>query len=105
MHRGAGSCDRLLESPLNKYRHVQVAALDRGRKGKHHDLVAGILDELKMAPQGAALQIPLADVGGIGLPNLRSAVRRASTSAGIAIETLADETNFYVWKKEVPAKG
>jgi hypothetical protein len=47
---------------------------------------------------GSALEIPLADVNGIGLANLRSAVHRASTSAGLAIETLADEKNFYVWK-------
>lgn len=40
----------------------------------------------------------LDDVGGVGLANLRSAVHRAATSHGLAIETLADEKNFYVWK-------
>lgn len=81
-----------------KYRRVQINALDRGRRGKHHDLVQGILGELEHAPIGSALEIPLIDVGGIGLANLRSAVHRAATSQAIAIETLADETNFYVWK-------
>ena len=81
-----------------KYRRVQITALDRGRRGKHHDLVQGILAELGLAPAGSALEIPLADVGGIGLANLRSAVHRAATSQGLAIETLADATNFYVWK-------
>ena len=81
-----------------KYRRVQITALDRGRRGKHHDLVQGILGELEAAPKGSALEIPLADVGGIGLANLRSAVHRAATSQGLGIETLADETNFYVWK-------
>jgi hypothetical protein len=47
---------------------------------------------------GSALEIPLADVNGIGLANLRSAVHRASASAGMVIETIADEKNFYVWK-------
>jgi hypothetical protein len=84
-----------------KYRRVEVATLDRGRRGKHHDLVQGILEELQAAAEGTALEIPLADVGEIGLANLRSAVHRASLSAGIAIETLADEKNFYVWKKNV----
>ena len=84
---------------VGKYRRVEVANLDRGRRGKHHDLVEGILDELRMAVPGSALEIPLADVGGIGLANLRSAVHRAVTSAGITIETLADEKNFYVWKQ------
>jgi len=40
-------------------------------------------------------------VGGIGLANLRSAVHRASTSHELEIETLADEKNFYVWRKKV----
>ena len=84
-----------------KYRRIEVTALDRGRRGKHHDLVDGILEELRMAAPDSALEIPLADVGGIGLANLRSAVHRAVTSAGITIETLADEKNFYVWKKNV----
>jgi hypothetical protein len=48
---------------------------------------------------GSALEIPLANVGGIGLANLRSAVHRAATSAGLAIETVASEKNFYVWKR------
>jgi len=51
-----------------------------------------------MLSPGSAMEIPLADVGGIGLANLRSAVHRAATSQGIEIQTLADEKNFYVWK-------
>lgn len=82
-----------------RYRRVDVAGLDRGRRGKHHDLVKGILDELQEAPTGAALEIPLSEVG-IRLANLRSAVHRASASKGIIIETLADERNFYIWRKE-----
>ena len=81
-----------------KYRRVEVAALNRGRRGKHHDLVQGIIQELEMLSPGSAMEIPLADVGGIGLANLRSAVHRAATSQGLEIETLADEKNFYVWK-------
>jgi hypothetical protein len=81
-----------------KYRRVEVSSLDRGRRGKHHEIVQGILKELEMAEPGSALEIPLTDVGGIGLANLRSAVHRGASSAGMAIETLADEKNFYVWK-------
>jgi len=81
-----------------KYRRVEITDLDRGRRGKHHDLVEGILTELERAEASSALEIPLADVGGIGLANLRSAVHRAATSKNIRIETLADNKNFYVWK-------
>ena len=83
-----------------KYRRVAVTDLDRGRRGKHYDLVLGILNELKGASAGSALEIPLEDVGGIGLANLRSAVHRAATSEGLSIETLADEKNFYVWTRD-----
>ena len=55
--------------PVGKYRRVQIADLDRGRRGKHHDLVEGILEELEIATPGSALEIPLADVGGVGLAN------------------------------------
>jgi hypothetical protein len=82
-----------------KYRQVPVDALSKGRRGKHHDLVVGILRELEALSTGSAMQIPLADVGGIRLANLRSAVHRAATSCGLEIETLADEKNFYVWNK------
>ena len=85
-------------APLLKYRRVEVAGLDKGRRGKHHDLVQGILAELNTAQAGSALEIPLDDVGGIGLANLRSAIHRGASTTGISIETLADEKNFYVWK-------
>src|ERR1700730_18639462 len=84
--------------PSLKYRRVDLSSLRKGRRGKHHDLVEGILDELKGVQPGSALEIPLAEVNGIGLANLRSAVHRASASLGVAIETVADERNFYVWK-------
>jgi len=86
--------------PALKYRQVDIDGLDKGRRGKHHNLVLGILQELKGLPPGAAMEIPLADVGGIGLANLRSAVHRAATANSLEIETLADEKNFYVWKRK-----
>ena len=46
------------------------------------------------------MEIPLADVGGIGLANLRSAVHRSASAHGLEIETLADEKNFYVWLRK-----
>lgn len=91
--------------PTMKYRRVDLSSLRKGRRGKHHDLVEGILGELESVKSGSALEIPLAEVNGIGLANLRSAVHRASTSAGLDIETLADEKNFYVWKAAAGNNG
>ena len=51
-----------------------------------------------LEPGQGDLEIPLADVGGVGLANLRSAVHRAATSSGVEIETIADNDKFYVWK-------
>jgi hypothetical protein len=87
--------------PELKYREVKINGLDKTRRGKHYDLVLGIVQQLRTLPSGSAMEIPLADVGGIGLANLRSAVHRASTSHALEIETLADEKNFYVWRKKV----
>jgi len=81
-----------------KYRQVALAGLRKGRRGKHHDLVEGILKELEGVPAGSALEIPLVDVG-IGLANVRSAVHRGATTNGIEIETLADGKNFYVFRR------
>jgi hypothetical protein len=86
--------------PVFKYRQVERAGLKTGRRGKHHDLVEGIVEELATLRSGSALEIPLDGVGGIGLANLRSAVHRAATSRGLQIETVADEGNFYVWKAQ-----
>ena len=41
-----------MDKPMIKdaklYRSVQVASLGTGRRGKHHDLMGGIMRELKM---------------------------------------------------------
>ena len=55
---------------------------------------------MKLLSTESALEIPLAEVGGIGLANLRSAVHRVCIAAGWTIETLADEKNLYVWKTD-----
>jgi len=84
--------------PPLKYSRVEISSLRQGRRGKHHDLVQGILLELNLLKSGSALEIPLASVGGIGLANLRSAVHRAAASEGLQIETVVNDENFYVWK-------
>jgi len=87
--------------PAAKYRQVNVADLKTGRHGKHHSLVQGIVQELITLKEGSALEIPLSEVGGVGLANLRSAVHRAAASSDLNIETAADDGKFYVWKANV----
>jgi len=81
------------------YERVILANVRRNRRGKHHDLVQGIFQDLETLPVGSAIKLPLAEVDGITLANLRSAVHRASTARGLDIETLSDEANFYIWKR------
>ena len=82
-----------------KYRQVRIDALNKGRRGKHHDLVVGIFRELEGLPPDSAMEISLANAGGIALADLRSAVHRAAISRGLQIRTVAKEENFYVWKE------
>jgi hypothetical protein len=79
------------------YESVKIAKLTRARKGKHHDLTAGVIRELKMLREGSALKIPLSNVGGVEMANLRSAIHRAATADKLNFQTQADEQNFYVW--------
>jgi len=81
-----------------KYERVILADIRRTRRGKHHDLLGGIFQDLESLPTGSAIKIPLTEVDGTTLANLRSAVHRASVSRGLGIETLSDEENFYIWK-------
>lgn len=81
----------------NIYRSVKIASLGNSRRGKHHDLIGGILSELKVLDANRALEIPLSEVGGVELANLRSAVHRAAAAENLTIETQSDEKNFYVW--------
>lgn len=94
---GVGHKSKVAKPDL-KYRPVKVAAIKRGRRGKHYGLMQGILREMEMLAPGSALEVPLSDVGGVVLANLRSAVHRACTARGWTIETVADENNFYAWK-------
>ena len=81
-----------------KYRRVAIDALNKRRRGKHHELVQGIFRELETLPQGSAVEIPLTDLG-VGVASLRSAVHRVCFMQGVKIRTSANENNFFVWKK------
>jgi len=80
------------------FKRVPISDLSKRRRGRHHDLVGGILQELETLPTASALQVPIREVGGVSLANLRSAIHRATTSHGLEIETASDKDNLYVWK-------
>jgi hypothetical protein len=82
------------------YDRVALDSVRRNRRGKHHDLIQGIFQDLETLPVGSAIKLPLSGVDGITLANLRSAVHRASVARSLKVETLSDEENFYIWKGE-----
>lgn len=86
--------------PQPKYQRVLVVGVKGHRRGRHNDLIAGILKDLETLPEEEAIQIPLGGTDGVTLANLRSALHRATTSKGLAVETSSDQENFYVWKTQ-----
>jgi hypothetical protein len=41
------------------YERVPISELLKGRRGKHNDLVLGVLRDLSMLPKDEAIRIPL----------------------------------------------
>ena len=84
-----------------KYERVSLAGIRKGRRGKHHELVTGILEDLETLPSGSALKIPVADCEGVSVNELRAAVSRATKSRQTHAKTHFDGRYFYVWKAKL----
>jgi hypothetical protein len=82
-----------------KFERVALDELRQGRRGKHDELMARILSELSALPEGEAIKVPLADIKGVSLANLRAAVARATSSRGLKIATYSDAENLYLWQR------
>jgi len=85
--------------PQSAHQRILISKVPNTRRGKHHQLVKGILRDLEVLPEGSALKISLADLEEVTLNNLRSAVNRATSSRGLRVETRSDENYFYIWPK------
>ena len=81
------------------YERVLVSGVRGHRRGKHHDLIGGIVEDLTTLPPGSAIKVPLDGTSGVTLANLRSALHRAAANLKLDLETSSDDGNFYIWKK------
>lgn len=66
------------------------------RNGKHKEIVSIILRDLDQLKEGAAIKVPLANLGD-SKENVRSALNRATRKGKRNVATASDETFLYVW--------
>jgi hypothetical protein len=96
-----------MEAPMKKkqgIRHFKKMAMvdvPRSRGGKHKKIVTAILNDLDDLEEGAALKVPLAELGD-SKEHVRSALNRATHKSGREVATATDENFLYVWNVVKP---
>lgn len=75
---------------------MDLGEVPRSRNGKHKAIVTLILRDLDQLKDGAALRVPLAELGDTK-QNVRSALNRATRNAKRNVATATDENFLYVW--------
>jgi hypothetical protein len=95
-----GRCTILaLKTMDKKFERVALSELRQGRRGKHNELMVRILEELATLPEGEAIKVPLDEIKGVSVANLRAALARATSARGLKIATYSDVENFYFWAR------
>jgi hypothetical protein len=78
------------------FKTLDLGDVPHSRAGKHKKIVGMILRDLDQLKDGAALRVPLADLGNTK-ENVRSALNRATRTAKRNVATATDENFLYVW--------
>ncbi len=78
------------------FKTMDLGDVPHSRVGKHNAIVTMILRDLDKLKEGAALRVPLAELGNTK-ENVRSALNRATRSAKRNVATATDESFLYVW--------
>jgi len=86
---------------VSHFRTIELGDVPRSRNGKHRAIVSLILRDLDQLKDGAALRVPLADLGDTK-QNVRSALNRATRNAKRNVATATDENFLYVWNVSNP---
>jgi hypothetical protein len=86
---------------ISHFRTMDLKEVPRSRNGKHKAIVSLILRDLDQLKGGAALKVPLAELGDTK-ENVRSALNRATRNAKRNVATATDENFLYVWNAIKP---
>jgi hypothetical protein len=78
------------------FKTLDLQDVPHSRAGKHKKIVSMILRDLDQLKDGAALRVPLAELGS-SKQNVRSALNRATRNAKRNVATATDENFLYVW--------
>ena len=78
------------------FKTLDLGDVPHSRAGKHKKIVSMILRDLGELKDGAALRVPLAELGS-SKQNVRSALNRATRNAKRSVATATDENFLYVW--------
>src|ERR1700691_6230786 len=81
---------------VSHFRTLDLGDVPHSRSGKHKTIVSLILRDLDELKDGAALRVPLAELGNTK-ENVRSALNRATRKAKRNVATATDENFLYVW--------
>jgi len=78
------------------FKTLNLRDVPHSRAGKHKIIVSMILRDLDKLKEGAALKVPLDELGNTK-ENVRSALNRATRGAKRNVATATDENFLYVW--------
>ena len=78
------------------FRTLDLGDVPHSRAGKNKKIVFMILRDLDQLKDGAALRVPLDELGNTK-ENVRSALNRATRNAKRNVATATDENFLYVW--------
>ena len=78
------------------FKTLDLGDVPHSRAGKHKKIVSMILRDLDQLKDGAALRVPLDELGNTK-ENVRSALNRATRNAKRNVATATDEDFLYVW--------
>jgi hypothetical protein len=80
---------------------MDLGDVPHSRSGKNKKIVSMILKDLGQLKEGAAIRVPLAELGNTK-ENVRSALNRATRDAKLNVATATDENYLYVWNISKP---